>query len=137
METAIENEVRNRAHHQCEYCRLSERFSKLKFVLDHVIARQHGGADSPDNLALACGFCNRHKGPNIAGIDPLTNQLARLYHPRQDRWPEHFRWEGAELAGLTMIGGATINVLKINHALQIAIRQTLIDEAVFPPAWED
>ena len=30
-----------------------------------------------DNLALACIDCNLHKGPNLTGIDPETNQVTR------------------------------------------------------------
>jgi 5-methylcytosine-specific restriction endonuclease McrA len=70
----------------CEYCHLPQRFSKLTFPIDHVIARQHHGPTIESNLALACGFCNRHKGPNIAGLDPQTRQLTRLFHPRRDSW---------------------------------------------------
>jgi 5-methylcytosine-specific restriction endonuclease McrA len=75
MGRAIEQEIRARAQDSCEYCRLPEKLSKLKFVFDHVIAPQHGGEDTLDNLALACGFCNRHKEPNVAGIDPATLQM--------------------------------------------------------------
>ena len=132
MDHELEEEVRNRAQGRCEYCLLPQRYSRLKFPIDHVIACQHGGDDAPHNLALACGFCNRHKGPNLAGIDPETASLTRLFHPRQDDWREHFRWSGASLLGLTPIGRATIIVLAINHPQQIATRQALIDEDVFP-----
>lgn len=134
MDRKLEEEVRSRAQNRCEYCLLPQKYSRLKFPSDHVIASQHGGGDGSDNLALACGFCNRHKGPNIAGIDPETTRLARLFHPRRDDWREHFRWSGARLLGLTPIGRATISVLAINHPHQIAVRQALIDEGVFPQA---
>jgi 5-methylcytosine-specific restriction endonuclease McrA len=81
MDIATEELVRRRAGYACEYCRLPERFSRLTFSVDHVIARQHRGPTIESNLALACGFCNRHKGPNIAGIDPQTKQMTRLFHP--------------------------------------------------------
>ena len=58
--------------------------------------------------------------------------MTRLFHPRQDIWEEHFRWEGCLLAGLTPAGRATIAVLAINHPLQMAIRNTLRDEGEFP-----
>jgi hypothetical protein len=133
MDNALEQLVRHRAKDACEYCRLPQRFSRLTFPVDHVIAQQHGGPTIEDNLALACGFCNSHKGPNIAGIDPRTKQLTRLFHPRRDVWGEHFRWEGSVIVGLTDVARATISVLAINHPFQTAIRNTLIDEGVFPP----
>jgi hypothetical protein len=132
MDRKSEEEVRNRAEGRCEYCLHPQKYSRLKFPLDHVIARQHGGEDAPDNLALACGFCNLHKGPNISGIDPDTGRLTRLFNPRQDDWRQHFCWSGARLVGLTPIGRTTIRVLAINHPHQIAVRQALIDEEVFP-----
>src|SRR5579862_4727541 len=92
--------VRERAGHCCEYCQLPQKFSKLKLVIDHIIARQHVENDSPGNLALACGWCNRHKGPNIAGIDPETLALVRLFHPREDRWTDHFRWRDSMVVGI-------------------------------------
>ena len=67
---------------------MPERFYRVPFQLDHVIARQHGGATETENLAYACYHCNAHKGPNIAGVDPETGQLTRLYRPRRDLWEE-------------------------------------------------
>jgi hypothetical protein len=63
----------------------------LPFQIDHIIARQHGGQTRSNNLALACTRCNLNKGPNIAGIDAKSGALVPLYHPRLDRWSEHFR----------------------------------------------
>src|SRR5438105_10212143 len=130
MRRTTELSVRSRANGRCEYCHLPEPLSKLAFSIDHVIARQHGGRSTMNNLSLCCGFCNRHKGPNIAGLDPDTGNLTRLFHPRGDRWNEHFHWEGARLIGLTPIGRTTIAVLAINHDIQIAIRQALLDEGM-------
>jgi HNH endonuclease len=131
MGDALEQLVRQRAGNACEYCRLPQRFSRLIFTVNHVIAKQHQGPTTESNLALACAFCNRHKGPNIAGIDPLTKQMNRLFHPRRDVWPEHFRWNGPVLFGLTEVARTTIAVLAIDHPAQIAIRNTLIDEGEF------
>ena len=132
MESVLEQFVRRRAGDACEYCRLPQRFSRLKFSVDHVIARQHRGPTIQSNLALACTFCNRHKGPNIAGIDPQTKQMVRLFDPRRDLWNEHFQWNGPVLIGETDIARATIAVLAINHSTQTAIRKALVDEGVFP-----
>jgi hypothetical protein len=133
MEKSLERQIRQRANGLCEYCRMPESASKLKFTIDHVIARQHGGDESSENLALACGFCNRHKGPNIAGIDPISGNLVRLFHPRRDIWQDHFRWDRALLIGLTPVGRATVAILAINQPYQIAVRQALISESRFPP----
>ena len=72
----------SRAGHRCEYCHLPSAGYPLPLQMDHIIARQHGGETDANNLALACVHCNRHKGPNIGGIDPATGSLTRLFHPR-------------------------------------------------------
>jgi len=67
------------------------------------------------NLAVACLHDNRHKGPNIAGTDPNTGELVRLFHPRTDPWNTHFEWKGAALTRRTAIGRAAIHVLSLYH----------------------
>ena len=84
-----------------------------------------------ENLALSCLHCNRYKGPNIAGLDPLTSRIVRLFNPRQDIWSEHFAWLGAELRPLTGIGRVTLQVLFMNDPEFVAVRKALIDEGAF------
>jgi hypothetical protein len=84
MNRATRNLVRRRARNRCEYCRLHERHSPLASLhVEHILPRKHNGDDSSDNLALACADCNLAKGPNIAGIDPDTGRMSRLFHPRR------------------------------------------------------
>ncbi len=72
--------------------------------------------------------CNRYKGPNVAGIDPLTSELTRLFHPRLDDWDLHFRWNGPEIMGLTAVGRVTIHVLFMNDPEVVWLRSTLANE---------
>jgi hypothetical protein len=125
--------VRSRAGAACEYCRIPEAFYAGIFVVEHVIARQHGGGDGPENLAYACERCNLHKGPNIAGLDPDGGALTRLFHPRTDAWAEHFAWSGHIVVGLTGIGRTTVYVLAMNHPVARSVRAALLAEGVFPP----
>lgn len=104
----------------------------LPFHVDHITARQHGGLTVLENLALACLHCNRHKGPNLAGADPNTGELIRLFHPRMDDWSERFEWTGAILGGRTAIGRVTVQVLAINDPDFLAVREALIEEQAFP-----
>jgi hypothetical protein len=91
-----------------------------------VITRQHGGSDDVDNLALACHRCNLHKGPNLSVVDPPTGSVEILFHPRRDQWPEHFAFQDAHLDGLTPTGRVTIDVLALNDARRIELRQELL-----------
>jgi len=133
MDASTRHFVYRRAGNRCEYCHLAvEHEPFVSFHVDHVIARQHGGSDDPSNLCLACTSCNLHKGTNIAGVDPLTGALVRLFHPRRDKWADHFEWHGPLLVGKTDVGRATIAVLKINSLDNIKQREALIEEGVFP-----
>jgi hypothetical protein len=103
---------------------------RTPFQVDHIIARQHGGSSTLDNLALACFHCNTHKGPNIAGVDSSTGKLSRLFHPRKDRWAEHFAWNGPRVEGLTALGRATVQTLALNDAALIGVRESLLEEGL-------
>jgi HNH endonuclease len=133
MDAVLAELVFDRAARCCEYCCLPAIFSSVPFEIDHVIARKHGGQTSADNLAASCFYCNSHKGANIAGLDPDTRQLSRLFHPRDDRWDDHFHWDGPVLVGTTPVGRTTIEVLNINAADCVLLRTSLIREGVFPP----
>ena len=118
------------ALHRCEYCHLPAKFSQLRFVCDHIIARKHGGGDEPENLAYSCPHCNSHKLDNIAGLDSSSNDPVWLFNPRRDIWSEHFRWEGAHLLGLTAIGRTTVRVLAVNNLNRLRVRRALMTEGV-------
>lgn len=105
----------------------------LPFQVDHIIAEQHGGKTILDNLAWSCLHCNKHKGPNIAGLDPVTGQLVPLFHPRHQPWERHFTWKGSILVGRTRVGRATILVLAMNDPDFVAFRTELMDEGTYEP----
>lgn len=126
MDQALRSLVRRRAGDLCEYRRLPQAASLFaRFHVEHVVARQHAGRTEPDNLALACSFCNFHKGPNIAGLDPESGQLASLFHPRRDVWTEHFAWQGTLVVGRTAIGRATVQLLAMNDWQRVEVRDNL------------
>ena len=100
---ATEALVRARARGFCEYCRFPERFADTPFQVDHIIAEKHRGQTEIGNLAYACFYCNSYKGPNLAGIDPETKEIIRLFNPRKDSWNYHFQWNGPVLTGLTAL----------------------------------
>ncbi len=132
MDKALEELVWSRAGGRCEYCWMPQAFDPIGFQIDHIIALQHQGPTAEQNLALACYTCNHHKGPNIAGFDPVADQTIPLFNPRRDNWQQHFRWQGPQLQGLTPTGRVTVHVLAINRASRVALRRALIHEGVFP-----
>lgn len=124
--------VWRRAVLRCEYCHTPARLSGLNFQIDHIIAEKHGGPTDAENLALSCIYCNSYKGANLSGIDPATGEIARLFHPRRDRWDEQFGWHGPVLVGRTPIGRATVVVLRINDPTAVALRRLFMRAGAFP-----
>lgn len=130
MTGGLREKVRAAGAGRCEYCQLPETASILPFEIEHIIAEKHGGETVSANLAYACRYCNSYKGPNIAGIDPTTKKIVPLFHPREQRLREHFRWSGETLVGLSASARATIAVLRINDPDFIALRESLKIEGV-------
>lgn len=87
-----------------------------------------GGSNDLSNLAKACYGCNGSKFTAINALDPITNQIVPLFHPRKDTWKDHFKWSEDYLLmiGLTPKGRATILRLKTNRPAQINLRKVTL-----------
>lgn len=110
IDAATRSLVHQRADDRCEYWRIHRLHSHLTHHVEHIVAKQHGGSDSIENLALACHRCNLCKGPNLTGLDPESQDVVLLFHPRRNRWAEHFAFRRARIEGLTPSGRATVHV---------------------------
>lgn len=115
--------VLRRAAGRCEYCRLAQAGQEATFHIDHVQPRTAGGETIAENLALACVSCSLRKGARRTSHDPETGTEVSLFHPRQENWNEHFRWDGVRLIGLTPTGRATVFELALNRTTILAIRE--------------
>lgn len=127
ISAALRRLVAERAAGCCEYCGIHEDEVLFAHEVDHVVAEQHGGQTVEENLCLACFQCNRLKGPNLAGIDPLTGAVEVLFHPRLDDWSSHFRFLGAEIEARTPRGRATANTLRLNAPERVRLRSMLME----------
>lgn len=114
-----------RANDHCEYCRLPQAASVLTFHVDHIIAKQHldDVVDDPEFLCLACSRCNAYKGPNLSSVDPMTGDIVRLFHPRDDDWTDHFQLLEGRIEASTPIGRATVRLLNMNAPQRIELRE--------------
>lgn len=134
MDASTRELVWGRASGRCEFCRIhhdDEPFYRLH--VDHIVPKQHGGTDDPDNLALACHHDNEHKGTNLSSVDPETGKVVRLFHPRSQRWSRHFRFEGPLIVGRTKCCRATVAVLAPIAPDRVELRAALIAADEFPP----
>ncbi|MFO0760791.1 MAG: HNH endonuclease signature motif containing protein [Byssovorax sp.] len=126
ISAALRRQVHERAGGACEYCLLPETASLFVHEVDHVVGQKHGGATTVDNLALACAACNLRKGSDIASIDPATNEIVPLFHPRKERWSDTFHLADAEIVGQSPAGRATAAILQLNRPDRVAERAVLI-----------
>ena len=129
MDGATKASVRKRAGDCCEYCRLPQEASHYTFHIEHVVARQHRGSDELDNLALACSRCNGFKGPNLTSVDPDSDEVVPLFHPRRDIWEQHFQMRGGEIVGTTPCGRATVELLLMNAPERVELRRQWLQQA--------
>ena len=127
--------VAERARGCCEYCRSQARFALQPFSVEHITPHSHGGMTTPDNLALACQGCNNHKYNKTTAPDPISGERVALYHPRQQRWSDHFAWSAdfALIIGLTPSGRATVEALHLNRAGLVNLRRVLYAVGEHPP----
>lgn len=135
VSAALKRLVRNRAQGRCEYCRTPESYAPEAFSVEHVLPKARGGKSLSDNLALSCQGCNNHKFTRTRGIDPVTEQSAALFHPRQHLWREHFAWmpDARRLIGLSPVGRATAEMLRLNRPGLMGLRKALIAIGIHPP----
>ena len=126
----LRREVYQRAKGLCEYCLIPDMATFAPHEFDHIIAEKHGGKTETENLALSCTLCNKHKGSDLASVDPETGEIVPLYHPRQHRWNEHFRLSEAKFVPLTPIGRVTVKLLQLNRSDRRKERQLLLEAGI-------
>ncbi len=122
-----------RAGRRCEYCGLSQDSQEATFHIDHIVPRMAGGLSLADNLALACVSCSLRKEARRSAVDPNSHRSVALFHPRRQRWSDHFRWVGPRVLGLTPTGRATVVALRMNRPLVLAIRAEEVLRGRHPP----
>jgi len=127
--------VAERAYYCCEYCRSQVDFATQPFSVEHINPRSHGGTTELDNLAFACQGCNGHKYTKTEGYDSVSSMLVPLYHPRQQKWPEHFCWNDdfTLVLGITPTGRATVDTLRLNREGVQNLRRVLCEMGKHPP----
>ena len=71
---------------------------------------------------------------HVSGRDPERDAAARLFHPREDRWEDHFQvaTESGEIVGRTPVGRATVVRLGLNSEAQVAARRQWMRLGLFP-----
>lgn len=127
--------VRAAAGNRCGYCLSAQDYVYDVLEIEHIIPRALGGSNEESNLWLSCGRCNRHKGMQTTGTDPVTGQIVPLFNPRTQRWTGHFCWDqaGIQIIGLTAIGRGTVAALELNSQQVMVVRRHWVRAGWHPP----
>jgi HNH endonuclease len=135
LSEALRQQVRDRAGNRCEYCLSHQDYIMGRLQIDHIQPIVKGGTDDITNLCLACELCNQSKWKQTEGIDPETQSTVLLFHPRSQRWQDHFEWvdNGTRILGLSPEGRATVVALKLNNSLAIRVRSNWVQAGWHPP----
>lgn len=130
----LRSSVREHFVGQCAYCQTAESLTVVTFEIEHIEPRSSGGLTEFENLCLACPACNRFKSNRTIGRDE-SGRESRLFHPHRDLWLEHFDWSvnGTVIVGLTNIGIATVNALRMNRQQVVAVRALWVEAGRHPP----
>ena len=132
---ALRQLVFDRACGMCEYCRSPAKYAIDSLVIDHIQPVSRNGKTISENLALSCQTCNNYKYTKIEALDPVTDNIVPLFHPRKMIWDGHFIWneDATKMLGITPIGRATIVLLQTNRDGVINIRRVLTIMGEHPP----
>jgi len=130
----LRGQIAERDGHRCSYCRSPELVG-VPMVIDHVIPQKAGGTTDVNNLALACYRCNEFKGARLNAVDPQTNETVPLFNPCTQEWHRHFAWsdDGLFIAGLTAVGRATVEALRLNNEWLMHARRVWVSAGLHPP----
>ena len=104
--------------------------------MEHICPLAKGGTNAVANLALSCSGCNGHKYDKVESYDNISEQIVPLFHPRQDRWSDHFAWhqDYTYVVGITPTGRATVYALCLNRQGLVNLRGVLFQLGLHPPA---
>ncbi len=135
ISTSMRQHIAQQANFQCGYCLTREIVSGIPLTLEHLIPKSKGGRDIENNLWLSCRLCNETKGVLVEAHDVETGELVPLFHPRVQKWTDHFTWSenGTRIIGKTRIGRATVNALSLNSEFRILARELWVEAGLHPP----
>lgn len=132
---ALRASVSAEARYRCGYCLAQESVIGAAMEIEHIIPESLGGPTEEANLWLACSPCNDRKGDRIAGLDPETREVVRIFDPRLQLWNDHFSWspDSERMLGRTPAGRATIVMLDLNRPVLVRARRLWVIAGWHPP----
>jgi hypothetical protein len=128
----LKKQVMEAAGDHCEYCQLPSK-AAIDLQIHEVTLLTDGGLIAFDNLVYACLQCRTLQRDNQH--ESHSGKPIPIFNPRRHVWSEHFRWseDRLQMVGITPVGMATVNALRLNNMLTITARQVGLEEGWHPP----
>jgi hypothetical protein len=131
----LRRRIRELDRNRGAYCHSPEALMGVTFEIEHILPVSLGGEPQWDNLCLSCPTCNRHKANRSTALDPQHGEDVSLFHPRQQRWNDHFTWmhDGTQLKAFSSAGRATLEALHANRLAIVRLRRYWVVLNLHPP----
>jgi hypothetical protein len=75
---------------------------------------------------LVCDLLCCRGNSDLTSIDEQTGAIEPLFHPRRDRWVDHFQLVGGRIEPRTAKGRTTTRLLRLNDSDRVEERELLI-----------
>lgn len=121
----------------CTYCRIHVPKACSPMDREHIVYKDKHPQWMflPENLCLACSYCNKFKGITEVLTNPLTTVYPnasdgfKIIHPLYDKYSEHI-----ELIGGILYQGKTpkgIFTIKTCHLYRVELAEERVDEKMY------
>ena len=62
----------------------------------------------------------------------LNREVIPLFHPRRDRWVDHFRLDSEHITPISEVGSVTVRLLRLNAPERLIERRLLQTLGTYP-----
>jgi hypothetical protein len=83
-------------------------------------------SDPRSRFGLVCDLLCCRGNSDLTSIDEQTGAIEPLFHPRRDRWVDHFQLVGGRIEPRTAKGRTTTRLLRLNDSDRVEERELLI-----------
>ncbi len=133
----LRHDMYNKQNKRCAFCRLHIPLARVPMHREHIVYKDEHPQWMflPENLCVACPYCNEYKGTTEVLVNPKTKNYPKvgngfkIIHPLYDKYSDHIELVGGILyRGKTAKGVFTINTC---HLYRIGLAEERVDQMMF------
>lgn len=133
----LRNDMYNKQNKRCAFCRIHVPLACVPMHREHIVYKDEHPQWMflPENLCVACPYCNEYKGTTEVLADPKTKTYPKvgdgfkIIHPLYDKYSDHIELVGGILyRGKTPKGVFTINTC---HLYRVGLAEERVDQKMY------